>query len=77
MWKKLPPGMKDAFQRVEESMIRALLRLTLVVIVVLAAIAFFMGYRLGDGGINRPGEAVGTTGATPQVFSSVRSRLTM
>jgi hyperosmotically inducible protein len=48
-------------------MIRALLRLAIVVIVVLAAIAFFMGYRLGDGGIDRPGEAVGTTGATPQV----------
>ena len=48
-------------------MIRALLRLTIVVIVVLAAIAFFMGYRLGDNGISRPENAVGTTGAIPKV----------
>ncbi len=48
-------------------MVRALLRLTLVVIVVLAALAFFMGYRLGDDGISGPDNAVGTTGAIPKV----------
>jgi hyperosmotically inducible periplasmic protein len=49
-------------------MVRALLRLTLVVIVVLAALAFFLGYRLGDDGISRPSDnAVGTTGAIPKV----------
>jgi hypothetical protein len=49
-------------------MVRALLRLTLVVIVVLAALAFFMGYRLGDDGLSRSSDnAVGTTGAIPKV----------
>ncbi len=52
-------------------MMRALLRLTLVVIVVLAALAFLMGYRLGDNGITRaPESAVGTTGALPDVDTS-------
>jgi type IV secretory pathway TrbL component len=44
-------------------MFRALLRLVILLVVVAAAIAFFMGYRLGDHGIISPSEtAVGTTG---------------
>lgn len=35
-------------------MFRALLRLVLIVVIVAAAAAFFFGYRLGDGGIERP-----------------------
>jgi hypothetical protein len=56
-------------------MVRALLRLTILVIVVLAALAFFMGYRLGDDGISRPSDAVGTTGAIPNV-DTTRARET-
>ncbi len=56
-------------------MVRALLRLTILVIVVLAALAFFMGYRLGDDGISRPYDAVLTTGAKPNV-DTTRARET-
>ena len=49
-------------------MFRALLRLVILVVIVAAAIAFFMGYRIGDHGISGPSEtAVGTTGTTPKV----------
>jgi hyperosmotically inducible protein len=49
-------------------MFRALLRLVILVVIVAAAIAFFMGYRIGDHGISGPSAtAVGTTGTTPQV----------
>ena len=49
-------------------MFRALLRLVILVVIVAAAIAFFMGYRIADNGITRPSDtAVGTTGTTPRV----------
>lgn len=49
-------------------MFRALLRLVILVIVLAAAVAFFMGYRIGDYGVSRPSEtAVGTTGTAPRV----------
>jgi hypothetical protein len=49
-------------------MFRALLRLAILVVIVAAAIAFFMGYRIADNGISRPSDtAVGTTGSTPRV----------
>jgi hyperosmotically inducible periplasmic protein len=49
-------------------MFRALLRVVIVVVVLAAAIAFFLGYRLGDHGISRPTDGVvGTTGAAPTV----------
>jgi hypothetical protein len=49
-------------------MFRALLRLVILVVIVAAVIAFFMGYRIADNGISRPSEtAVGTTGRTPGV----------
>jgi hyperosmotically inducible protein len=35
-------------------MIRALLRLALIVVIVAAAAAFFMGYKLGDTGVETP-----------------------
>ena len=48
-------------------MIRALLRLVMLV-VVLAAVAYFLGYRLTEQGeIRRIGTAVGTSGHVPQV----------
>jgi hyperosmotically inducible periplasmic protein len=57
-------------------MFRALLRLVVIVVIVAAAIAFFLGYRLGDHGISRPPEAaVGTTGTTPPV-DTARARET-
>jgi osmotically-inducible protein OsmY len=57
-------------------MFRALLRLVVIAVIVAAAIAFFMGYRLGDHGISRPSEtAVGTTGASPAV-DTTRARET-
>ena len=49
-------------------MFRALLRLVILVVIVAAAIAFFMGYRIADNGIRRPSDtAVGTAGTTPRV----------
>ena len=46
-------------------MIRALLRLVIVVVLVAAAIAFFLGYRWGDGHLIGPTERpVATTGRT-------------
>jgi hypothetical protein len=49
-------------------MFRALLRLVILVVIVGAAIAFFMGYRIGDHGVIGPSEtAVGTTGTTPKL----------
>lgn len=49
-------------------MFRALLRLVLIVIVVAAAIAFFMGYRLGDHGKPvRSEQPVATTGTGPAI----------
>jgi osmotically-inducible protein OsmY len=57
-------------------MFRALLRLVVIVVIVAAAIAFFMGYRLGDHGISGPSEtAVGTTGTSPGV-DTTRARET-
>lgn len=38
-------------------MFRALLRLTLVVVILAAAAAFFLGYRLGDTGVMSPASA--------------------
>ena len=35
-------------------MFRGLLRLALIVVIVAAAAAFFMGYKLGDGGVETP-----------------------
>jgi hyperosmotically inducible periplasmic protein len=57
-------------------MLRALLKVVLLVVVVAAAIAFFTGYRLGDhtGAPSREG-AVGTTGATPKI-DTARARET-
>ena len=57
-------------------MFRALLRLVVIAVIVAAAIAFFMGYRLGDHGISRPSEtAVGTTGTSTGV-DTARARET-
>ena len=38
-------------------MIRGLLRLVLVVVIIAAAAAFFMGYKLGDNGVETPVDA--------------------
>ena len=49
-------------------MFRALFRVVLILVVLAAAVAFFMGYRLGDDGVNRPSEhPVGTTGTSPTI----------
>lgn len=57
-------------------MFRALLRLIVVIVIVAAAIAFFMGYRIGEHGVTRPSEsAVGTTGTGPGV-DTTRARET-
>jgi hyperosmotically inducible periplasmic protein len=49
-------------------MFRALFRVVLILVVLAAAVAFFMGYRLGDHGVDRPSErAVGTTGTSPTI----------
>jgi hypothetical protein len=48
-------------------MIRGLLKLALVVVIIAAAAAFFLGYKLGDNGIERPASA---TRPTPQVDTS-------
>jgi osmotically-inducible protein OsmY len=57
-------------------MFRALLRLVLIVIVIAAAAAFFMGYRIGDHGNDRPLEhPVATTGTGPSV-DTARARQT-
>jgi hyperosmotically inducible periplasmic protein len=57
-------------------MFRALLRLVLILIVIAAAVAFFMGYRISNHGnvvtLERP---VGTTGTTPTV-DTARARET-
>ena len=45
-------------------MLRALLKLALIVVVILAAGAFFLGYRLGDDGIETP---VSARQATPGI----------
>ena len=43
----------------------------LILVVLAAAVAFFMGYRLGDHGVDRPSErAVGTTGTSPTIDTS-------
>jgi hypothetical protein len=52
-------------------MFRALLRFALLVIVLAAAVAFFMGYRFGDHGDNLSSERpVSTTGTAPKVDTS-------
>lgn len=57
-------------------MFRALLRLVIVVVIVAAAIAFFLGYRIGDHGVTRPSEsAIGTSGTNPGV-DTTRARET-
>jgi BON domain len=49
-------------------MFRAFFRLVLILIVIAAAVAFFMGYRFGDHGNGVPTDRpVGTTGASPTV----------
>jgi hypothetical protein len=49
-------------------MIRALLRLVVLAVVLVAIGAFFLGYRVSDKGISGPaGEPVGTTGKVPEV----------
>jgi len=49
-------------------MFRAFFRLVLILIVIAAAVAFFMGYRFGDHGNDLPRDRpVGTTGASPTV----------
>ena len=45
-------------------MLRALLKLALIVVVILAAGAFFLGYRLGDDGVETP---VSARQATPGI----------
>src|SRR6186997_3357135 len=57
-------------------MFRALLRLVIIVAVLAAAAAFFLGYRLGDHGVTGPGERpVATTGTAPNV-DTARARQT-
>jgi hyperosmotically inducible protein len=52
-------------------MIRSLIRLMLVVVVLAAAVAFFLGYRWANGGIVGPGgEPVGTAGRGVPVDTS-------
>ena len=49
-------------------MFRSLLRLVVIAIVIAAAAAFFMGYRIGDhGNIVQTERPVATTGTTPSV----------
>ena len=49
-------------------MIRALLRLVILVVVLVAIAMFFFGYRLGDFGLANPNNtAVGTSGHAPAV----------
>ena len=48
-------------------MIRALLRLVVVVVVLVAIAMYFFGYRLGDLGLAVPDGAVGTSGRGPAV----------
>jgi hypothetical protein len=48
-------------------MFRALFKAVLILIVLAAAVAFFMGYRLGDDGVDRTSAAVGTTGSSPTI----------
>jgi hypothetical protein len=56
----------QCFRRIWENttMIRFLLKVVLVVVLIAAAAAFFIGYRIGDDGIEAP---VGTTGTAPTV----------
>jgi hypothetical protein len=57
-------------------MFRALLRFAVIVIVLAAAAAFFMGYRIGDkGNVLSPERPVPTTGTTPEIDTS-RARAT-
>jgi hyperosmotically inducible periplasmic protein len=57
-------------------MFRALVRLVVIVAVLAAAAAFFLGYRLGDHGVTGPRErAVATTGTAPGV-DTARARQT-
>jgi hyperosmotically inducible periplasmic protein len=57
-------------------MFRALLKFALLVIVLAAVAAFFMGYRLGDHGNDLPSERpVATTGTAPEV-NAARARET-
>ena len=53
-------------------MIRGLLRLALIVVIIAAAAAFFMGYKLGDNGVETP---VSATQSTPGV-DTTRARAT-
>lgn len=62
-------------------MIRALLRLALVVVIVAAAVAFFLGYRVAGGRIVAPAPVAGTsghtdreTGRTDRVIDTERAR---
>lgn len=48
-------------------MLGTLLRIVLLLIVVAAAGAFFVGYRIADGEVREPARAVGTTGRTVDV----------
>ena len=57
-------------------MFRALLRLVVIVVLLAAVAAFFLGYRLGDHGITAPHERpVATTGTAPEV-DTARARQT-
>ncbi|MEO7133173.1 MAG: BON domain-containing protein, partial [Vicinamibacterales bacterium] len=49
------------------SMIRGLLRLALIVVIIAVAAAFFLGYRLGDNGVQAP---ISTHAAVPDVDTS-------
>jgi hyperosmotically inducible periplasmic protein len=51
----------------EGPMFRALFKVVLILVVLAAAVAFFMGYRLGDHGVDRTSGAVGTTGSSPSI----------
>jgi osmotically-inducible protein OsmY len=52
-------------------MFRTLLRLMILLVVLAAVAMFFLGYRLGDGGIIRSGPSpVGTSGRVPSVDST-------
>lgn len=58
-------------------MLRALLRLTIVAIIVVAAIAFFTGYRYAGGRVRGPGadsRPVGTVGRSDGAIDTNRAR---
>jgi osmotically-inducible protein OsmY len=55
-------------------MIRGLLRLILVVVLLVAAGAFFLGYRWGDGDDAAPARPVGTSGRTDNTIDTSKAR---